>query len=91
MTAKLEVNEIGEGWVYVVEKNDKVRARQGDSVAALPTTWGKDEIYTYYTAGQDDSYVQVTPDEENKGCWVNAVKLEVGKFAIVGNVKITGA
>lgn len=63
---------------------------KGDSAAALPTTLGRGEICTYHTDGQADSYVLVTPDDENKGCLANAVKLDVGKSAIVGNLKITG-
>ena len=90
MTAELGVNKEGAGWVYVVEQRPEVAARQGNSVAALPTKWGKGEIFTYYTAGQDDSLVQIIPDKEGKGCWVNGDKLETGQSRVVGNLKITG-
>lgn len=91
MVAKLEANKIGKGWVYVVEEDPVLQKRQGNGVAALPTTLPDGEIHTYYTLGQDSSLVKVDPDDEGKGCWVNEDKLDAGESVVIGNLKITGA
>jgi len=91
MTAKVEVNEIGKGWVYVVEQDPRKQRTEGDKLAAFPNELRDGEIIIYYTEDVPHSRAHVIGDGRGKGCIVNGKRLEVGESLVIGNLEITGA
>jgi hypothetical protein len=91
MVAKCEVNEIGKGWVMVVEQDHKKQQTEGDKVAAFPNKLGDGENIIYYTEDVPNSLAHVIGDGRGKGCVVNGKRLEVGESVVIGNLEITGA
>ena len=91
MVAKVEVNEIGKGWVMVVKQDHKKQQTEGNKVAAFPNELGSGEDLIYYTEDVPNSMAHVIGDGRGKGCVVNGKRLEAGKSLVIGNLEITGA
>ena len=91
MVAKCEVNEIGKGWVMVVEQDRIKHQTEGNKVAAFPNELGSGEHIIYYTEDVPDSLAHVVGEGFGKGCVVNGKRLGAGKTLVIGNLEIKGA
>ena len=91
MTGKCEVNEIGHGWVMVVEKDRIKHQTEGNKLGVFPRELKEEEDIIYYTEDVPNSLTHVVGDGPGKGCVVDGKRVEAGKSVVIGNLEITGA